>query len=168
MKKILLIILVAIAVGSCSADMEGNDVQYDNSATQKTDVSESTVLATRSCFINLSAQVSVNLSNGLGNPVVVFTPVISGSVPATTTYRVRVEVQPLSDCDDMNSNKGSLLTFGPSGTVQNVIAVPPSISVLPGSMPLCYKWRFVFEGISASQKLPFCNSASIWYESPLF
>ena len=168
MKKILLIMMVTLAVVSCSSDMEEDNVQYSGFSNEKTAVSESAAIATRSCFIDLSAQVSVDLSNGLGNPVVVFTPVISGSVPATTTYRVRVEVQPLSDCDDMNSNTGSLLSFGPSGTVQNVIAAPPAISVLPGNMPLCYKWRFVFEGVNNSQKTPFCYSASIWYESPLF
>lgn len=168
MKKILLLLTIAMGLWACSTDNEEDFVQYGYNANEKTNAQENLAALTVSCFTSLTANVHVDVSGGIGNPVVVFTPVVSGTVSATAKFRVRVEVQPLSDCDDMNSDTGTLLTFGPAGLVQNVVASPPVVSVLPANMPLCYKWRFVFEGISSAQRNPTCSSASIWYESPLF
>lgn len=163
-----MLLMVGIGMWSCSTDNE-DFVQYGYAASQKNnDSQEFTALSTPSCFTDLAGSVHVDVSNGLGNPIVVFTPIITGTVSSTAKFKVRVEVQPLSDCDDMNSNAGTLLSFGPTVTVQNVIASPSSVSVMPGNMPLCYKWRFVFEGYSIQQRLPVCRSESIWYESPLF
>jgi hypothetical protein len=168
MKKILLLLVLGIGLASCTTENEEDFVQYGTVTSQKNNESQAPMRAPSlpSCFTSLTGSVHVDVSNGLGNPIVVFTPTITGTVPYTAKFNVRVEVQPLSDCDDMNSNTGSLLTFGPTGTVQNIIFSPPSVSVLPGNMPICYKWRFVFEGVSSLKTT--CYSASVWYESPLF
>lgn len=167
MKKILFVLLMAAGLGACSSD---NDVDFaENDTVQKQNTEyESSVLSVPSCFSALTGKVRVDVSNGIGNPVIVFTPVVPFGVSPTAKFKVRLEVQPLADCDDMNSNTGTLLTFGPAGTVQNVLLFPPSVSVMPASVPLCYKWRFVFEGIESVKRDPICYSASIWYESPLF
>jgi hypothetical protein len=168
MKKILLLLVLGIGLGSCTTENEEDFVQSGTVTSQKNNDGEAPMRAPSlpSCFTGLTGSVHVDVSNGLGNPIVVFTPTITDNVPLTAKFKVRVEVQPLSDCDDMNSNTGSLLSFGPTGTVQNVIMSPPAISVLPVNMPICYKWRFVFEGVSSLKTT--CFTASPWYESPLF
>jgi len=164
MKKMLLLLVLGIGLGSCTAENDESFVQYGN--LQK-NINQQTAVLPPSCFTGVAGKVHVDVSNGIGNPIVVFTPVITGTVSPTASYRVKLQVQPLADCDDMNSNTGNLLTFGTS-IVQNVNAVPPAIQVLPANMPLCYKWRFVFEGIVNYQRNPICYSESVWYESPLF
>ncbi|PZR14743.1 MAG: hypothetical protein DI539_18640 [Flavobacterium psychrophilum] len=169
MKKIVLLVMIAVGVWSCSTDNDEVLMHYESDVSERANEESAQALsATTTCFTDLSASVSVDVSNGIGNPTVVFTPAITGPVRISASYRVRVEVQPLSDCDDMNSNTGTLLAFGPSGSVQNVLASPPAISVLPANMPSCYKWRFVFESPAGTPKSQYCLSASIWYESPLF
>jgi len=171
MKKILLLTMLMLGALACSVEEETvqtaqqADVFY---AKANTDNEQAFAAATLpNCFTKFSADVYVDVSGGFGNPVVVFVPVITGNVAINAKFWVRVEVQPLSDCDDLNSNTGALLTFGPSVPVQNVNSSPPSVSVAPGSMPLCYKWRFVFEGVGSGGKIT-CTNASRWQELPLF
>lgn len=168
MKKILLLLIMGVGLGSCTIENEEDFVQVGADASQKNNESQEQMRAPSlpSCFTGLTGHVHVDVSNGLGDPIVVFTPIITDNVSLTAKFKVRVEVQPLSDCDDMNSNTGSLLSFGPTGTVQNIVMSPPAVSVLPANMPLCYKWRFVFEGVSSLKTT--CYTASPWYESPLF
>jgi len=168
MKKIVLLLTMTVGLFACSTDNEEDMVQYGDDILQKTNAESLATLTTPSCFTSLTGSVHVDVSNGIGNPVVVFTPTVTGTVSATATFKVRVEIQPLSDCDDMNSITGTLLSFGPLGTVQNVVASPPDVSILPSSLPLCYKWRFVFEGITSPRRPAVCYSESVWYESPLF
>jgi hypothetical protein len=169
MKKILMVMIMTVGLLACSADNEGDSVQYGNGVLQKTNAEGQTeALTTTSCFTSLTGNVHLDVSNGIGNPTVVFTPVITGTVSPTARFIVRVEVQPLSNCDDMNSNTGTLLSFGPVDAVKNVGVYPPVISVLPSSLPLCYKWRFVFESSPGTIKASYCYSTSSWYESPLF
>jgi hypothetical protein len=167
MKKILLLLTVVMGLWSCSTDNEEDFVQYGYNVSQKANENEAAALSTTSCFTSVTGQVHVDVSNGIGNPVVVFTSVVTGNVNVRSKYRVRLEVQPLTDCDDMNSDVGTLLIFS-LGTIQNVVVLHPSISVLPANMPLCYKWRFVFESIAGTPINSYCYSSSEWYESPLF
>ena len=167
MKKILFVLLMAAGLGACSSDNDVDFGQYD--ADQKSNEAYSlAAVSAPSCFSTLTGKVRVDVSNGIGNPVIVFTPVVPFGVSPAAKFRIRLEVQPLADCDDMESNTGNLLSFGPTGTVQNVLLFSPSVSVMPASVPLCYKWRFVFEGIESVKRDPVCYSASGWYESPLF
>lgn len=155
---------MGIGLGGCTAENEEDFVQYGNCSK---DINQQLSESLPSCFTDLTADVHLDVSNGIGNPTVVFTPVISDAVAATARFRIKVEVQPLADCDDVNSDMGSLLSFGVF-TAQNVNAVVPTVSILPANLPLCYKWRFVFEGLTISKREPNCYSKTIWYESPLF
>jgi hypothetical protein len=167
MRKILLLLMV-IGCWGCSSDNEVDFVQYGDGVSQTSNVENETMaLSTTSCFTSVTGQVHVDVSNGIGNPIVVFTSAVTGTVNVKTKFRVRVEVQPLGDCDDINSDTGTLLVFS-LGTIQNVVSSPPSISVLPVNMPLCYKWRFVFESPEGTSMSSYCYSESTWYESPLF
>jgi hypothetical protein len=167
MKKIILLTMTMLGMLSCSVDNEEN-VQYNASATEKAITEQEAELTTfgmQSCFTSLTADVSVN--GGLSNPTLVFTPAVTASIAFNAKFWVRVEIQPLSDCDNLNSNSGSILSFGPATTVQNVVSSPPSISVQPGSLPLCYKWRFVFEGVNSGGTIT-CNSSTKWKAAPIF
>jgi len=167
MKKIMLLPLFLIFL-NCSAD--DNQVNPEQN-TENSSVSEDKykVFATSlpSCF-NLSATVAVDVSNGLGNPVVVFTSSVNATVSASRKFKVKVEVQQLSDCDDMNSDLGAKVIWGPASSLTNVNASPPTVSVAGSKLPSCYKWRFVFEGVSETGRELICISNSPWYESPLF
>lgn len=155
---------------ACSTDNDDDLNRYQKDFIEKSNTAqEASAFGTSypSCFTSLTGRVYVDVSNGFGNPTVVFVPIISGSVSFTARFWVRVEVQGLSDCDNFSSNSGTVLTFGPTEPVQNVVSSPPSVWVSPGSMPLCYKWRFVFEGISSNGS-KICTAYSKWSESPLF
>ena len=163
----MLLLFIMIGTWACSTDNEEDfGVSDSNSIIKQNAVEQFSTLPPTSCFTGLTGQVRVDVSNGLNNPVVIFTPQVTGNVSATAIFNVRVEVQALSNCDDMGSTVGGLLVFGPAGTVNNVVASPPSISVVPSNLPSCYKWRFVFEG--NLRRNPICYTASQWYESPLF
>lgn len=166
MKKILLLLPIILGLLACTTDNEEDFGQYEYYIAEKSDAPGFEILST-TCFTNLTGQTHVDVSGGFGNPIVVFTPTVTGTVPATAKFRVKVEVQPLSDCDNINSDTSTLLNFG-HVIAQNIVAAPPVISVQPENLPLCYKWRFVFEGISDIKRNPICYSASDWYESPLF
>lgn len=170
MKKLLFLPLLLL-IFACSADSEEILNQNDNAAVtiSTSDADEFTAKAlAKPCFSGLYGSVSVDVSGGFGNPVVVFQSIITSNVPATTTFRVRTEVQALSDCDDMDSDVGLPVLHGPTTLHSNVVANPPSVSVLPAQLPSCYKWRIVFEAMSRGSKRPACISVSDWYEAPLF
>lgn len=164
MKKILLLLALVSGLWACSTD-EDDLAQSDNTILLSTS-GEVTSLTT-SCFNDLTGSVRVDVSGGFTNPIVIFTPVVSGTVSSKLRFRARLEVQPLANCDDMNSNSGPILNF-PYSYIITGAQSSPSISVRSADLPICYKWRFVFEGISSSTIGPSCSSASVWYESPLF
>lgn len=171
MKKIMLLPLLAVLF-SCSVDDSTESLQNEVGTSSITDFNTvETILSAQStlpsCF-DLTASVSVNVSGGLGNPVVQFTSSVNATVSPTRKFKVKVEVQQLSDCDDMNSEIGGRVIWGPGSSVTNVNAVPPVVSVAGSKLPLCYKWRFVFEGVSETGRELICVSYTPWYESPLF
>jgi len=169
MKKIILLTLTMLGALSCTIDNE-EDVQFDRSSLEKenTQSAYATMGVTYpGCFSALTAQVSIDVSGGFGNPVVVFTPASTGTLPFTTRLWARVEVQALSDCDLIGSGTGSILAFGPSAPIYYSNSSSPVISVLPANLPSCYKWRYVFEGIN-SKGATICLNSTRWQESPIF
>jgi len=168
MKKILILPLLALLF-SCSTDDTAINMQNDatSSIVYSADREVATLAVLSSCF-DLTATVSVDVSNGLGNPYVVFTSSVNATVTATRKFKVKVEVQELSDCDNMNSDIGSKVIWGPASSLTNVNASPPVVTVQGSKLPLCYKWRFVFEGVSETGRELICVSYSPWYESPLY
>ena len=168
MKKIVLLTLTMLGALSCSTDEVA--VQYDRSGMEKTNSQSEYVtmgVGLPICFSSLNAEVSVDVSGGFNNPVVVFTPIVNAAIPLTSRFWIRLEVQSLSDCDLISTGTGNVLTFGPSTPVQYVTSSPPSVSVLPANLPSCYKWRFVIEGVNSKGVIT-CSSFSRWQESPIF
>lgn len=170
MKKLVFLPFVMFLVFGCSSDSESLNLEEDASVVMSMsdgeDFEEKTLV--KPCFPGLSATVSVDVSNGLGNPIVVFQSVVTSTIPSTSTFRVRVEVQPLSDCDDMNSISGASVLLGSTALHSNITINDPSVPVQPSVLPLCYKWRMVFEGMALGDKRPACTSVTPWYEAPLF
>src|SRR5688572_9007879 len=95
MKK-LLFLPCLLLIFACSTDSgEVLNVNEDSSAAMSMSDSggfTEKVLA-KPCFSGLYGSVSVDVSGGFGNPVVVFQSIVTSNVPATTTFRVRTEVQ---------------------------------------------------------------------------
>ena len=165
---ILLMLMFFYACSTDSVDIEQD--QYENAFTTMSANDES--IPNKSsmppCHKGLSSHVYVDVSSGLGNPVVVFQAVVPSSVPSNFNFRLKVEIQPLSDCDDMNSINGPSVLFGSNAIVSGGTINPPSVSVSPSQLPSCYKWRLVYEGFTTSLTRPSCMSYTSWKEAPLF
>lgn len=168
MKKIMLLPLLLIFF-NCSTDDTQLSVSQDpdNLLMTSYKCKDFGIESLLSCF-KLTASVSLDVSNGLGNPTVVFTSSVNAAVTPTRKFKVKVEVQQLTDCDYMDSEIGSKVIWGPAASVTNVNALPPTVSVLGSKLPACYKWRFVFEGVSETGRELICVSYSPWYERPLY
>ena len=174
MKKFLLIAATAFVLGACSADNDEILIDKDNTQSVALAAPENEKVSmsipqknTRFCFSSFGARASVDVSGGFGNPVVLFTAVVPNNILPTAKYRVRVEVQPLEDCDDMDSHLGNAIVFSAFTIFTNISSSAPKVSVLPASLPQCYKWRMIADGYE-TQKNPVCTSISSWYEAPLF
>lgn len=174
MKKILMLSLIALFFISCSTDDSADLLTQENSAdiaysakgsvgNGKTGGGEQPVV---SCFSGLAAFTRIDVSAGLNNPVINFTGSVPSTVSSNIAYNISVEIQGLADCEDFNLTSGLPIIFTSSGSYTNVYAVPPAISVLPNQLPVCYKWRMIFE--RANSLTSPCKSVSQWYDAPLF
>jgi hypothetical protein len=170
MKKIMILPLIMVLFWACSVDNENELEETDGNmrlAAFSTEAATTNNISVTTCFRGITAGVQADVSNGLGNPVLVFTPAVTGSVTAGNKYTVRVEIQPLSDCDNMSSDTGSLIVYSYGTPVQNISTAPPGIMVQPSQIPACYKWRMVVDGVP-DKKQTACTSITQWYEAPLF
>jgi hypothetical protein len=167
MKKLLLLPFLLITLFSCSTD---DAVELNNTVAEAQVLYYSTNrfdLPTQyECFTSLSAYTNIDVSNGFDNPVVQFIADSEGA-PKKISYSVTLEVQPLSECEDMESNYGPSIQHKYPGTVQNPDQNMPMISLLPSQLPGgCYKWRYIFTESLSSRSA--CASVTQWYEAPLF
>jgi len=174
MKK-LMILPMLMFFYACSTDSVDFEQDQQDSALTTMSVNEETRASIpdkstlyKPCYKGFSSHVYVDVSNGFGNPVVVFQAVVPASLPSNVYFRVRAEVQPLSDCDDMDSLDGASVLFGSTALILDLASNPPGIEVLPSQLPSCYKWRLVYEGYTTSFKKPTCISYTSWQEAPLF
>lgn len=166
MRKIVLLLPFLFVFCNCSTDDSINSQEEDLlllSAREREEGFIAKATTASACFTNFTATVSVDVSGGFGNPVLVFTPQPSGAVYPTEKYSAKVEIQPLSDCDDMSSNSGNVLIFSATRSAQIQFSSPPVIRILPSGLPQCYKWRYVSQGHTTG-----CVSSSPWYETPVY
>lgn len=154
---------------ACSTDsVDFEQDQNSSTVTMSADGEIPNKLTLKPCYKGLSSHVYVDVSGGLGNPVVVFKAVIPQGVPSNVGFRVKAEIQSLNDCDDMSSVSAPSVLFGSNTIVSAGSLIPPSISVHPSQLPSCYKWRLVYEGFTTSFITPTCISYTSWQEAPLF
>lgn len=169
MKKFILLPFFLLLLAACSADdsaFETNEaaavvtVSYD----KPSDIDARQGIT--SCFSTFTAYPSVDVSGGINNPVLRFNAVVPANIPFFSMYKLKVEVQPLADCENMSSNQGNIIVYTSSSYYINISTIRPYVAVVPSQLPSgCYKWRMVIESINARST---CMSVTSWYDSPLF
>ena len=172
MKYFYLLPLLLLLFTACSIDDSADIVQQAKSIQTADMAARSAVDPTPvsvgmpvepTCFKGLTAYVNIDVSGGFTNPIVNFVSNVPATVNAASGYRVKVIIQQLADCEDLNVIKGEPAIFGTSAIYYNVAATHPMVTVAPSQFPACYKWRIVLEGVDTS-----CKSYSPWYDAPLF
>lgn len=165
MKKLLLLPFFAFFAIACTTDTEDleNYTASPYKEMQSTKFSEPNTL---SCFLGLGAHHYIDTTNGLNNPTITFISETPSNIAGN--YRVKVEIEELADCEDLDSGSGIVRVFSTGATYTNIGANPPQISgVRPADTFACYRWRMVFEGVNKYGAVT-CVTYSPWYDAPLF
>ncbi|WP_297332881.1 hypothetical protein [Flavobacterium sp.] len=168
MKNLFLALTAILLFASCSTD--------DNSAADGPKAKS--LIVGQSCFNRISGTFAMDFSEGLGNPTLKFgaivqaLPASGGTATSNNIYAMYLQVQPLADCEDMNSDSGAMISFSSAPfTGTNV----PTINLKPVNIPfMCYKWRVVVTRVDATIRVDgrnnsdTCTSVSEWYDAPLY
>lgn len=178
MKKFYLLPLLILFFASCSVDDSADILNQENttdaiavtvndSIASRVGADIQAVAAVSDCFKGLAGHINLDVSAGLNNPVINFiSDAPAGAINPNWSFLVKVEIQQLSDCEDFNSNTGSIITISNNTVYTNVVATHPAVAVLPSQLPVCYKWRITLE--RTGRLSPTCKSYSKWYDAPLF
>jgi hypothetical protein len=177
MKKLILLPLLALFIASCSTDdtdllTSQQTAESINEASHarggKTPVTTPEIylpVTVNGCFDHADAQVFVNYPDGFGSqPSITFAAQTQGS-EENSVYSVRLEVETLVDCEDLELGTGevSVTSLGNMSLNGN----QPSITFETQNLPAdCYRWRFVFQRAGA-RVIP-CTSYTQWYDAPLY
>ena len=162
MKKLLLL-PVLLFFASCSTDdMAQDDASADAAFRTAASVTNPT------CLDAVNGTVTVDLSQGINKPILVFTASLTG-MSSNVNYRARIEMENLSDCEDKTSGTGATVSYT-SATVTALPASQATITVGYQSLPAfaCYRWRVVVDGTTTMKGRGACTTVSQWYEAPLF
>ena len=156
MKKLLLLPFLLITLFSCSTD------DADEVMIQETTTSTLRPTPVNQCLASLEGYTNINVDGGFGNPMVEF--YVNASAPDGGQFNLTLEIQRLSDCDNMDSNSGSRMVYD-LGRLNLKALDAPVLVLSPQQLPAdCYKWRFVATPANGD----ICLSNFIWYEAPLF
>ncbi|OIQ21080.1 MAG: hypothetical protein BM557_04810 [Flavobacterium sp. MedPE-SWcel] len=159
---IFLFSILLITLSSCSTD---DAVVFDAD-----DASQGELRPSRPndvCFDWAKGTIGIDYTNGLNNPILNFGMEVSvGFINPEKTYEVKLYLQPIADCEDMNSDIGSPTIITLPYTITNPSNIPDFV-VYPSQLPsACYKWKAV---ISTSAGYPYyCSSSTLWYDAPLY
>lgn len=172
MKKFFYISVIALVFASCSTDNDAMLLQEEAVVVSTIDEFNEKMsgTTTTTCISFLYGSAVVDVSQGINNPQVIFTAdVPNGNASRPSKYTISLELQALSDCEDLNSGTGSLTRH----SLYN-FSIPavsdPGFTLTLGQLPsTCYRWRFVVEGykVTSTGSTP-CVTTSIWYDAPLF
>lgn len=159
MKKLLLLPIIAF-FASCSTDDTALETSQDNASYYRS-------VSNPTCLDAVNGTVTADLSQGINKPVFTFTATLTG-MSANVNYRARIEMESLSDCEDINSGTGNVVSFLATSPVQTP-TVKANIVIGYQSLPnfTCYRWRFVVEGSTTMKGKGSCTTVSEWYEAPL-
>ncbi|WP_294820210.1 hypothetical protein [uncultured Flavobacterium sp.] len=164
MKKLLLLPVLAF-FASCSTDDSALEIAQENNLAKSAYAVTNAV--NPACLDAVTGSVTADLSQGINNPVFVFTGHFAG-VSANATYRTRIEIQAISDCEDVNSGTGTIVQFkAPYATKAPTtqLGIRIALQSLP-NFP-CYRWRVVVDGTTSIKGKGPCTTTSEWYEAPL-
>lgn len=166
MKKLLLL-PVLLFFASCSTDDSALEMSQEN-ASDDAQYRSAASVTNPTCLDKVDGFITVDLSQGINKPVLVFTASLTG-MSANVNYKARIEMESLSDCEDVNSGTGTKVSFNAA----NATTLPASlatISVNHLSLPAfnCYRWRVVVDGTTSMKGRGPCTTVSQWYEAPLF
>jgi hypothetical protein len=166
-----LLLLFVFTFTACSTDDEDITV----AAIQETEVAADNhrvaigpLPGSDTCLRSLEGYTIIDVSNGLGSPIVVFHAITVGA-NRVGGYSFNLQVQPLDDCEDFDSTSTPVINFNLPGLITNSDVDEATIALDPADLPWqCYKWRFAVSA-PASPKFPNgCVTYSQWYEAPLF
>ena len=116
-----------------------------------------------SCFNFVAG--TVNISGGLNNQVLNFGTQVIDLAKPHKPYVVEVHLQPIEDCEDLNSEAGNPTIIALPYTITDPTNIP-DIQVYPSQIPsVCFKWKVVIH--TARGYIPFCSSSSDWYDAPV-
>jgi len=170
MKKLLLLPALALFLFSCSSDTE--DLQaMDNHSNARvmqlgSQVTNQIPAAYLSCFKNLGAHTEINLNDGFGNGTINF--IADAPSGVTGSYKALVEIEQISDCENLGVGTGNVKTFSTGVIYSNISANVPVIGgIAPSQTFNCYRWRMVLQEINKTGGVT-CTTLSQWYEAPLF
>lgn len=162
MKNLFLALTAIFLFASCSAD--------DNNASEGPKAKSLTV--SQPCFSSISGTFAMDLTGGLGNPTLKFGATVQNFVSGSLlnsdiAYIMYLQLQPLADCEDMNSDSGDMVSFSSQSFIGTTNI--PTINLKPVNIPfMCYKWRVAITRIDARRKADTCTSVSEWYDAPLY
>lgn len=157
MKKLLLLPFFFLTLfTSCST--EDTDVLLQDNSQSATAFAERAV---PTCMASLSGFVEVDVTSGLGSPVLYFVADTDGA-PANVPFTFAVDIQSISECEDIESGYGRTFRKELTGVLNPDVNMP-AIQVNTSDLPAgCYRWRIV----AMSTKLK-CANGTEWYEAPL-
>lgn len=168
MKKILLSAILALSLTACSTD-DTNTLQ-DNSATISETNYKAIEIGQSSCFPNLVSDLSIDLANGINNPIFTFIGNLNNTSSKDSSrmkYLVSVDMQALADCEDITTGTGKIIRVtNPEYYMIN--AVQPSVTLQESQlMAGCYRWRVTVTGYTL-QGTFVCVSSSSWKDAPVY
>ena len=168
MKKLLLLPVLAFLFTACSSDMETEDLVSAYSTENGNNLRAQAATTASGCFSGLTASYIIDVANGFGNGTITFISQPPADAPVGG-YKVRVEVEQISDCEDLTSGNGNIRTFTDGVVRYNVGTTAPVVSGVSAAQTFpCYRWRMVFESAPNASRGSYCVNVSPWYDAPLF
>jgi hypothetical protein len=173
MKKFFVLSVLAMAFVSCSTDNE--DVNFQENSIEMSLIEENEsmfgkIAYTSSCFQSIGGDAYVDVSGGISNPKVAFVADVTNDMSApSANYGVGVEMQLLTDCEDLNTGTGTITKYRITDVAIPAVNDPRillSLSQLPSS---CYRWRMAVDGVKVTTAgSSACITYSPWYYEPVF
>lgn len=172
MKKFFTLLVTILFFVSCTTDDSVLDTSENNYSPKsyRAGFSEKYMKSEATCFSSLEGSLRMDITDGLNNPTIKF----RGEVPnylssqgsySLKLYTFKLYIQPIADCEDMNSDDGDALVYTYPVFISNVNEIP-SIDLKPNQIPFqCYKWRV--EISREINRVIYCSTSSTWYDAPV-
>jgi hypothetical protein len=172
MKRILPIAFLAFFAFSCSTDTEEIEAYTARAQRQMQEQQIAGGSQIRPagpetpCFRTLSGSASLNTTNGPGTGTLTFTAQPPANAPQGE-FIVKVEIEEISDCEDLTSGNGNVAVFTNNTVYTNIATNLPKVTgVNPAETFGCYRWRIVLQSIRTGTIN--CTNYTPWYDAPLF